>query len=255
MVRHFALFIIFLAASLSAADSPSLDGVNFPLPRQSAYTGKGMSVGLAAGVFEPTRECDCLGVWQGQGEFFYYPWLSSGMDVRFFGGDLDSDVMVMYQRYRVNIKLFLVGDIFAMYLSPVLGLENTSLSEFRKELRGLLADDRPYDDSDDFDEERNPCERMFSLGGFTLGMDMGIGMALGKYFGLTGSLLYEYSFAEAQQLTITPGLAFDLRRVWGFASRKLRSSWISAEVGFQRYFNRGVTSWSKSFILGLQLGL
>lgn len=254
-MRNFALFIFFLAVSLFASDSLSTDGVNFPLPRQSAYIGKGFSVGLAGGVFEPTRECDCLGVWQGQGEFFYSPWLSGGMDVRFFGGDLDSDVMVMYQRYRINLKLFLVGDIFTVYLSPVLGLENTSLSEFRHELRGLWTDEGGGEEEEELQEERNSCERMFSLGGFTLGMDMGVGVVLGRYFGLTGSFLYEYSFAEAQLLTVTPGLAFDLRRVWGFARRKLRSSWISAEVGFQRYFNRGVTSWAKSFTLGLQLGL
>lgn len=230
--------------------------MNFPLPRQAAYTGKGLSVGLAAGVFDPTEECDCLGVWQGQGEYYYYPWLSGSIDVRFFGGDLDDDVMMTYQRYRVSAKFFMVGDVFAMYLSPVLGLENTNLSEFREELRGFVYDEKNSREEElDSLVERSSCEKMFSLDGFTIGMEMGGGIALGKYFGLTGSLLYEYSFSEAQQLTLTPGLAFDLREIWGWSQRKLRSTWISVEFGLQRYFNRGVNSWAKSVVLGLQMGL
>lgn len=255
-VRNFALFVIFLAASLFAADSLSGDWVNFPLPRQGAYTGKGLSVGLAAGVFDPTKECDCLGVWQAQGEYYYYPWMSGSVDVRFFGGNLDSDVMVMYQRYRLSAKFFMVGDVFALYLSPVLGLENTSLSEFRDELTGFVYDENRFRGAEkDSLEERNSCEKMFSLGGFTMGMEMGGGIALGKYFGITGSLQYEYSFSEAQQLTLTPGLAFNLREIWGWSQKKLRSTWISVEMGFQRYFNRGVNSWAKSAVLGIQMGI
>lgn len=245
-----------MAVSLLAADSLSGDWVNFPLPRQGAYTGKGMSVGLAGGVFDPTQECDCLGVWQAQGDFYYFPWMSGGVDVRFFGGDLDNDVMVMYQRYRVSAKFFLAGDMFAMYLSPVLGLENTSISEFRDELHGFVHDEKDENEEEvDSLEERSSCEKMFSLDGFTVGMEVGGGIVLGKYFGLTGSVLYEYNFSEAQQLTLTPGVAFDLREIWGWSQKKLRSTWISVEFGLQRYFNRGVNSWAKSVVLGLQMGL
>ena len=57
---------------------------DIPLPRQSAYTGRGFAVGLGMGVFDPSDECDCLGVWQGQADYFYTPWLSGGAEVRFF---------------------------------------------------------------------------------------------------------------------------------------------------------------------------
>ena len=135
-MKKIALIIFFLAISALAEERVFADDVNIPLPRQGAYTGRGLSAGLAGGVFEPTKNCDCLGVWQAQGDFLYYPWLSGGIDVRFFGGDLDSDVMVMYQRYRISAKAFFLTKILALYLSPVLGLENTSISEFRKELHG-----------------------------------------------------------------------------------------------------------------------
>lgn len=260
-MNKIALFILFFAISAFAADSVSVDGVNVPLPRQGAYAGRGMSVGLAAGAFDATENCDCLGVWQAQGDFLYFSWLSAGLDVRFFGGDLDNDVMVMYQRYRASAKAFFAGKKFALYLSPVLGLENTSISEFRKELHGKGYDRESPDwipkdsTADSIEVKRKSCEKMFSLDGFSVGVELGGGVNLGRYFGLTGSVLYEYNFVEAMQLTLTPGLAFDLRRVWAWPREKMLSMWVSLEGGFQRYFNRGVDSWSKSVVIGIQLGM
>ena len=138
---------------------------------------------------------------------------------------------------------FFLTKILALYLSPVLGLENTSISEFRKELHGHGYDRetpgwnaKNEKDSivDSVEVNRKSCEKMFSLDGFSVGMEFGGGLSLGRYFGLTGSILYEYNFVEAVQLTLTPGLAFDMRRVWAWPREKLRSMWISFEVGFQR---------------------
>ena len=263
-VKKIALIIFFLTMFAQAADHVYADEVNIPLPRQGAYTGRGLSAGLAGGVFDPTKNCDCLGVWQAQGDFQYFPWLSGGIDVRFFGGDLDSDVMVMYQRYRISAKAFFLTDVFALYLSPVLGLENTSISEFRQELHGKGYErepggwnSKPPKDTviDSVEVKRKSCEKMFSLDGFSVGIELGGGISLGRYFGLTGSALYEYNFVEAVQLTLTPGLAFDMRQVWAWPREKLRSMWLSFEVGFQRYFNRGVGSWSRSAVVGIQLGM
>ena len=92
------------------------------LPGQSAYTGAGLSIGLAGGVFSPIEDCDCMGSWQGQLEYFYSDLVSGSFEVRFFGGDLDRDKMVMYQRYRIGysfdiIKVRLVkpGDFFGIF--------------------------------------------------------------------------------------------------------------------------------------------
>lgn len=246
------MFLAILASSVFA------DNVNVPLPRQGAFAGKGMSVGLAGGVFDPGGDCDCLGVWQAQGDFLYFSWLSAGLDVRFFGGDLDKDVVLMYQRYRMSAKAFLHGQSFAVYLSPVLGLENTSLSEFRKEWNEGVSRKDDYGakaDADSLEIVRSDCENMFSLDGFTIGAELGGGVTLGRYFGFTGSALYEYNFESAQQLTLTPGIAFDMRRVWGWASNKLLSMWVSVEVSFVRYFNRNVDSWARSGVFGVQLGI
>lgn len=264
-MRNFSLVLLVLVFSVVLAEADVGSIVNIPLPRQGAYTGKGMSVGLAGGVFEPGEKCDCLGVWQAQGDFLYYPWLSGGLDVRFFGGDLEKDVLLMYQRYRMSAKAFLHGVSYAFYISPVLGLENTSISEFREELSARFnrkdsdADKEnseiQEDEVDDSVAVEHYCEKIFVLDGFSVGVELGGGVRVGKSLGVTASVLYEYNFERAQQLTITPGVAYDMRRVWGWASKKLLSMWISVELNLQRYFNRGVDSWSKAAVLGFQLGI
>lgn len=256
-VRFAVLIFLFFAISAFSVEKVPYSGPNVPLPRQNVFTGTGMSVGLAAGVFAPTGECDCIGMWQAQGDFFYFPWGSGGLEARFFGGNLDERVMVRFQRYRVKAKFYLHGDKWALFGSPVLGLENTDISEFRNEVRGRGSDDDLEDELEDekITEEEYECEKMLALDGFSVGFEAGGGMTLGKYFGLTGSALYEYSFSEVSLLTVSPGVAFDMRSVWGWAHDNLNSIWISVEVSAQRYFKRDLKGWFKTLVVGFQLGI
>lgn len=248
---------------------------SIPLPHQTAYLGKGLSVGIGAGLFKASDDCDCLGVWEGQVEYHYKKFITGGIDVRFFGGTLDSDVMLMYQRYRFNARLHKAFSWIDFYASVLLGLETTDLSEFRKELEDGVLKKRNNSDSDssevarssvasedsvdvenqEFLDEENNCEKMFSLDGFTLGVEVGMGAALGRYIGLVGSASYEFNFSWAQQVTFSSGLAFNLREVWPWARKNLRSTWISFEMVFQRYFNRDVKEWAVAGFLGLQFGI
>jgi len=265
----------------SSEDSATADSIvkpkskNIPLPRQTAYTGKGLSIGIGAGVYNPTEDCDCMGIWQGQLEYFYKEWVSLSIDVRFFGGDLDSDVMVMYQRYRLNLRFHKAWEKLALFVEPVLGFENTSISEFRDEIRhhgkqqtettakkdsipswvASAMGDTLTKDTTKVVEEDEPCERMLSLDGFSVGVGAGVGFNLSRLWGLTGNILFEYNFSRTMQLSLVPGVAFNLREVWPWAKKNLLSTWISLEFGAQRYFNKGVGEWSNYGFLGFQLGI
>ena len=243
-------------SSASVSDSVSqVSSANIPLPRQSAYLGKGISVGIAGGIFKPSDDCDCLGVWQGQLEYYYSKWVSGGLDVHFFGGDLDSDVMVLYQRYRMDVRGHFQYKSFDVFLAPVLGLETTDLQEFRDEW-----DNRPdewWKPGMDLDTvvHQKDCEKMFKLDGFSVGAELGTGWRFSRLFGVTGDVMYEYNFSGAHLLTLTPGFGFSLKDVWPWANRSLASLWISVEASFQRYFNRGVPDWASTGFLGLQVGI
>ena len=237
---------------------------NIPLPRQSAFLGEGLSVGIGAGLFNASKDCDCLGIWQGQLEYHYKEYLTGGFDVRFFGGTLDQDVMLMYQRYRLNVRAHAGFSWIDFYASVLFGLETTDLSEFRKELReGVRKDDASElvsDSTESVDgtetlEDEKSCEKMFSLDGFTLGFEAGMGVIVGPYLGFVGSATYEFNFSWAQLVSFSPGVAFNLHEVWPWANKNLRSTWISFELVFQRYFNRDVNEWAVAGFLGLQFGI
>ena len=258
---------------------------NVPLPHQSAFLGRGFSVGIGAGLFNASKDCDCLGVWQGQLEFHYKDYITGGFDVRFFGGTLDRDVMLLYQRYRLNTRFHKSFTGADFYIATLLGLESTDLSEFRKEIRegvhkdnpsdsgrvslasneGAVADlsAEPVDDgsenssgsSSSSSEKGRNCEKMFSLDGFTLGVEVGMGVVLSRYFGFIGGASYEFNFSWTQLVTFTPGIAFNLHEVWPWANKNLRSTWISFEMVFQRYFNRDVNEWALAGFIGVQFGI
>ncbi len=264
VVRDTIVDTIYVVMPESSRNEQKSKSYNIPLPRQSAFLGEGISVGIGAGLFNASKDCDCLGVWQGQLEYHYKDYITGGFDVRFFGGTLDRDVMLMYQRYRLNTRIHKSFSWIDFYASALFGLETTDLSEFRKELKeGVQKDGASGDASDDVsgDEgadstavERN-CEKMFSLDGFTLGFEVGMGVIVGPYLGFVGSAAYEFNFSWTQLVTFSPGIAFNLHEVWPWANKNLRSTWISFEMVFQRYFNRDVMEWAVAGFLGLQFGI
>ena len=123
------------------------------------------------------------------------------------------------------------------------------------ELSEDLSDSLTFNDETDSVIDENSCEKMFSLDGFTLGFEAGMGVVVGPYLGFVGSASYEFNFSWAQQVTFSPGIAFNLHEVWPWAGRNLRSTWISFEMVFQRYFNRNVNEWAVAGFLGLQFGI
>ena len=270
---HYLFLLIAFVFGLSAAyaeDSVeqhvSEEYESVPLPGHSAYMGKGISFGMGFGVYDPLSECDCMGAWQVQTEYFYTDWLSGGGSVRFFGGDLDRDVMVMYQRYSINVRFHKAFEKFDLYAEPFLGFENTSISSFRKQVRGQKVPkhqrywwEEPEKDDDEGEAdstevEEDDCQRLFTLDGFSVGLALGGGYNLSRLFGLTGEVHVEYNFSKELLLNVMPGVAFNLREVWPWAKRTLSSTWISFEIGGLKTFNRGIDGWSNTFFLGIQFG-
>ena len=262
VVRDTIVDTVYVVMPESASHPEKEEKPNVPLPHQSAYLGEGLSVGLGAGLFNASKDCDCLGVWQGQLEYHYTNYITGGFDVRFFGGTLDRDVMLMYQRYRLNVRFHRGFTGADFYISPLFGLETTDLSEFRKELRdGVQKDETSGDDgssgddkSDSLQVEKN-CEKMFSLDGFTFGIEAGMGLVLFRYLGLSAGASYEFNLSWTQLVSFSPGVSFNLREVWPWAQGNLRSTWISFEMIFQRYFNRNVKEWAVAGFLGIQFGI
>lgn len=247
-------------ASLTAAEKYPIpvNQKNILLPGQTAYIGEGLSVGIGVGIYNPTEECDCMGIWQAQVEYFYADWVSAEIDVRFLGGDVDDGAMLMYQRYRVQPRFHKAGKDMAIYAAPVFGFETTSISEFREQVqkrREQASSDDENVDIDSLPGVESYCEKLFSLDGFSMGASIGFGWNFSQFIGLSGSVTMEYNFSKSALLTFNPGLGLNVREVWPWAKKNLRSMWVSAEMGVQKIFNRGAGAWAMHNFLGIQVGI
>lgn len=174
--------------------------------------------------------------------------------------------MMMYQRYRANVRFHGVAESMDIYLEPYIGFESTSLSEIRKQVRGK-NDSEPHShwwnrkdegskkNVDQEDSSKDDfCESLFALDGFSVGLGLGVGFNVYQYFGITGGFSLEYNFSGATMMVLSPGIAFNLWEVWPWAKKNLRSTWISFEYGRQRYHNDDDDGWSNVIVLGIQFG-
>ena len=236
----------------SLAQEPEFESI--ALPGQSAYNGKGLTFGMGLGLFDPAQDCDCMGSWQVQLEFFYLDWLSAGGNVRFFGGDFDNDAMVVYQRFSLHFRMHTVLNSLDLYMGPVLGLETTDISEFREQVTGESERFKNSGFAQDTTNSQESCARTFSMDGFSAGLSFGGGFNVSRYFGLTTGFQLEYNFRNDVMFAFVPGIAFNLREVWPWTHRNLRSAWVSFEIGGQKYLTRHVETWSNTVFLGIVLG-
>lgn len=243
------LFLTVLSLGFALASAEVRDG-GIPLVRQTAYQSRGMNLGLAAGALRPGgNRCHVLGQWQGTGEFFYWKNMSGGASIRFYGGDVDKNYALMYQRYHLYARWhFPWGSRFDFFLSPVLGFETTNLSKIRE------------DEKDDAggtaeEDEKNLCKDEYSLNGFSSGGEAGAGFRISDDWGVYGSAKIDYNMNKVGQVSLTPGIAFNLRNYSDFLKNSFLGSWISLEFQFYHYLDSAGDDWGESGFLGLNFNI
>jgi hypothetical protein len=243
------LFLTVLSLGFALASAEVRDG-GIPLVRQTAYQPRGMNLGLAAGALRPGgNRCHVLGQWQGTGEFFYWKNMSAGASIRFYGGNVDKDYALMYQRYHLYARWhFPWGSRFDFYLSPVVGFETTNLSKIREE---------ETDEADGTAEEneKNLCKDEYSLNGFSAGIEAGTGVRVSEDWGVYGSARIDYNMSNVGQVSLIPGIAFNLRNYSDFLKNSFLGSWISLEFQFYHYLDSAGDDWGESGFLGLNFNI
>ena len=241
--KQMFLWTVLLLIGVSAASE------DVPLPRQSAYTGEGLAMGLAIGLFNPSgEECNCIGMWQGHVDYFYLPYLSGGLDIRIYGGNIDSRSMILYQRYQLHVRFYknLLQNL-VVFGTPLIGFETTNLQAIQKNIAS--------GDPTSVNLNQDICTESFALNGFSMGAEFGAGYKINKDFGLLGGALYEFNYSDFHYIALTAGVAFNIRNHWKRLEEGMLSSWISLEIQWQRYIGAGDGFWSETFLLGLFFGV
>lgn len=256
-IRKIALFLFLSSLALAGEGKGSIfsnriaDG-GIPLSHETAFQQKGLGVGLGAGAFFPSgSSCNTLAEWEGALEYDYASFLSGGFSVRMYGGDIDDENFLIYQRYYTNVRLHaLVSPRWDIFLSPKIGFETTSLSELRDEF-SARGDRNFFFDGDD----EGGCKNEYRLDGFSSGLEIGTGFLLSRDFAVNGAFGIEYNFAKVGQISLGAGIGFNLRNHWNYLKENFLGGWIVLEFLGHHYISGNSSAWGEAFLLALVLSI
>ncbi len=230
----------------------AFDG-GIPLPRNLSYTGHGIGIGLALGAIYPLGgEKKILAAWRGTADYYYTTFFSAGAEVLIYGGDVDSETMILYNRYRLHGRFHkpLLNNRFSLFVGPLFWFENTSIDDFNEALEADKngKDSIPVKNSNIYDDapEQN---------GFASGVEAGFGWRVYKKLGAFGGVVYEHSFVGENVIGFTGGLSFDVRSLFKTWQKNTYASWVSLEITNRRYLADDWERWGKFLLLGFHIAL
>lgn len=245
------LFFVFILGIHSFANSPKeIPAGGIPLPGQLSYTGEGIQIGLALGMIQPlSGDDEFLAAWSGAFEYFYASFLSGGGNVWIYGGDLDSETMILYARYQVHVRFhYMVNSRVSLYFSPMMWFENTEIDEIQEDISGK---DDEYIDEDAGDKkayELAPEQRGFAIAG-----ELGFGVRLIGGLGFVGSSSIEKSFLTSSLLNFSAGFSYDIRQHFRFLQENFLGMHLSFETTFRRFLDSDWDNYANYWVLGLNL--
>ncbi|MFA6835799.1 MAG: hypothetical protein WCR04_05285 [Fibrobacteraceae bacterium] len=250
-VFAFLLLPQVFAADGAVSSKKLVDG-GIPLPRETSYQERGAGVGLAVGGLFPSGEkCKNLFQWQGTGEFYYWPNISAGADIRMYGGNIDKEYAMIFQRYHVYGRYHvLMSPNWSVYVNPSFGFESTDLSKIRDD-----SNDNSFGLDEESQSEITGCDDEYSLDGFSTGMEIGSGWVFLPDWGTFSALGLDYSSAGVGQLSFYLGLSFNIRNHWNYLKEDFLGSWISLEFIAHHYFTDEKTSWGEAILLAFVLNI
>lgn len=241
-----AILLALCAPFALAAEIP--DG-GVPLPGQLSYTGAGFSVGLSFGMIDPVAsdQNDLLFAWNAALEYFYTEHFSGGFSIWIYGGDMDSDYLIIYNRYRLHGRFhFMLFKNFSVFAAPLFWFENTDIEKIHEDIN----DGEEYTGDLLYvrDEDSAPDQS-----GVSAGLELGFGWRLPYNFGLFGECVYEHSFSTSPLGSFALGLGYDIRAVSTFLKDNFWGAWVTFEVSRRRYLDDSWTHWGTHFLLGLNI--
>lgn len=246
-------FVLILLLSISAFALPSKEvpSGGIALPGQLSYMGEGIQIGLSLGMIRPLSEDDkLLAAWNGVFEYFYTSFLSAGVDVWIYGGDLDSKTMILFARYRIHSRFhYMVNSRFSLYFAPMVWFEDTSIDEIQEDISG--KNEIVFSPKEEFDIYRGAPEQK----GFAIAGEIGFGLRLVEGLGLVGSASIEKSFLSSSLFNVTAGFSYDIRRHSKFLQENVLGLNLSVEATLRRFIDDDWKNYSGYLLFGLNVGI
>ncbi len=246
------LGVLFLVATSFAAEPKTFavkSAQSVPLPRQSHYLKQGLQTGMGLGSINRSG-CNARFQWQGGAEYAYTKHISGGGAARVFGGAVDDETSVNYMRYFAHARYHVQPNPkLDIYVGPVLGLDNTSISSMRESWENRHEEE---EDTTGLNSGSTSCEEAYSINGPGLGWDVGMGWLPHPLFGLTASNTAEVNFQQKVRVSFSGGVAFNLYEISTRMQSYLTAGWVHLDWIKAFTVNHGGSE--NSILLGMSVG-
>lgn len=194
------------------------------------------------------HSCSNMWIWQVQSEYYYSPSLSGGPNMLLYGGNVDQESAIVYQRYHFQGKAHYRSGRYDLFIGPVLGFDNTDLQELRKELS-----DNGDDETVDPDTTLGNCSESYGAQGLSIGYEAGMGALFNEDWALSVGQSFAYTTGHDTQFSVSVALAYNLWNRWERLRSSLQDTWIVLE--WRSDLSVGSLSPLNSLVLGLSLGI
>ncbi|MBF0430985.1 MAG: hypothetical protein HQK83_06875 [Fibrobacteria bacterium] len=190
-----------------------------PYPGATMYLHKGIAVSIAfgaykalGGFFERNSLFDWennLFQWQGEGSFFYAPWISGGASAKIIAGEPTENSTLVENRYHIFSRFHYHNQKFAAFAGPLFGLYNLAFSmDTTGELPEAIIPD-PEDTEDDDENLKIPIHGLQSAK-LDYGAGFGLGYKMLPFSGITAGSQIEHVLDTEILLKYSCGLSIDL---------------------------------------------
>jgi hypothetical protein len=194
---HFAFF--FILSLILSASVYSREAI--PLANHSIWSEKGLVGSFALGPWFPSN-CQNLTQWRGRIQYLYSPKISGQLEVHIKGGTIQSDQVVVSNRY-------VMGSTFYQKFFKGILYENISVAIDKSQITQI----KPNESLNTSDDLPVGCEEIGQDRGFTPGIEFGYAHKLfGSLYWNTSSNLDIDLYGHLKKES-SIGLAFDLKPI------------------------------------------
>jgi len=216
------IVIHILVGQIFASDS-TVEKKDYPIPypNRSMYLTSGIVGALGFGIYRvtgrytldgKTYKASSVFQWQGEGSFYYKPFLSGGISSKIIAGEPTVNSTMVDNRYMAFIRFHNRIKNFAVFMGPTIGLHNQSIEA---------------DASEDIEKGID-----LSIPAMRYGLELGAGLRLNNALGLTAGTEVEHSITEEYLIRYSTGVAVNILFLWPHLGRLAKGFYWMFEYKF-----------------------
>ncbi len=194
---------------------------SIPYPNRSIYLEEGLVGSLGFGLYNVLGEYTVKGQtynhsslfqWQGEGSFYYKPWISGGASSKIVAGEPTRSSAQVDSRYVLFTRLHKRLGPMAFFIGPTLGLHSL---EF--EADSTSPEDRPIQLSESY---------------FKYGLEAGGGIRMGRALGLTYGTEVEHSLLRELLIRFNGGFSLSINYLWPQLAKSTKGFFLMWELQY-----------------------